>query len=287
MTAWQYSGGTSKTQAELDRLWTSYIQDPVFNPSVDTTFSHDQERRHIEKYLATSNPFNAAHGWKKSLVKIPLPHEGSKYKSEHDPKVPWLTVDSVYHCNITDIIINTFKSKVASDTFHIHPYEEYWKPSDDSDPICLFGEAHMSPAFIDAYREVNSLPCDPGDKLEQVIAPLMLWSDATQLANFGDASLWPIYLFFANQSKYTWGRPMADACHHIAYIPGAHLCLHCCLETLTFSYSFHMTSKIYTACTMASHHQTICTLTTSVSWCTPSGNYSLMIDSWMLTRMAS
>lgn len=52
-----------------------------------------------------------------------------------------------------------------------------------------------------------------------MVASLMLWSDATQLANFGDASLWPIYLFFGNQSKYTCSKPTAAACHHVAYIP--------------------------------------------------------------------
>ena len=128
----------------------------MFNPSVDTTFSHDQERRHIEKYLATSNPFNATYGWKKSSVKIPLPHKGSKYKSECDPKVPWLTVDSVYHHDITDIIINTFKSKLALDTFHIHSYEEYWKLSDDSDPIRLFGECHIHKIVLSSTPDLRS-----------------------------------------------------------------------------------------------------------------------------------
>lgn len=265
LMAWQYSGGTNKTGAELDRLWTSHIQDPAFDPSVHTTFSHDQEKRRIEKYLATSNPFNAAHGWKRSSVKIPLPHEGSKYKSERDPNIPCLTVDGVYHRDITDIIINTFQSKIASETFHILPYEEYWKPSDDSEPVRMFGEAYTSPAFIDAYREIHSLPRDPGDELEYIVSPLMFWSDATQLANFGDASLWPIYLFFANQSKYTRGRPTTDACHHIAYIPGVCHLRDCRLKILTFFYSSRMTFKIYTVNIMAGRHQTKCTLTASVS----------------------
>ena len=63
LMSWQYSGGMTKSADELDRLWT-YIQDPKFNPRVDMIFSHDQERKKIEKYLAdVSNPFNAAHDW--------------------------------------------------------------------------------------------------------------------------------------------------------------------------------------------------------------------------------
>ncbi|KAG2739586.1 hypothetical protein P692DRAFT_20755993, partial [Suillus brevipes Sb2] len=40
-----------------------------------------------------------------------------------------------------------------------------------------------------------------------------------------NASLWPIYLFFGNQSKYTRGKPTACACHHLAYIPNVSIYL--------------------------------------------------------------
>ena len=75
------------------------------------------------------------------------------------------------------------------------------------------------------YETLTSRPRPPGDNLEIVIAGIMLWSDATHLASFGNASLWPIYLFFANQSKYIRSRPTAFAAHHLAYIPtvGPHL----------------------------------------------------------------
>ena len=73
--------------------------------------------------------------------------------------------------------------------------------------------------MMELYQEIHSLPRKPGDDLKCVVAPLTLWSDATQLANFGDASLWPIYLYFGNQSKYTRCLPTASACHHVAYIP--------------------------------------------------------------------
>lgn len=77
----------------------------------------------------------------------------------------------------------------------------------------------MSPCMIQAHKEVNNLARSTDDEYERVVVPLMLWSDATQLANFGDASLWPVYLYFGNQSKYTRGKPTAGASHHVAYIP--------------------------------------------------------------------
>jgi hypothetical protein len=58
-----------------------------------------------------------------------------------------------------------------------------------------------------------------GCDLEQVVAVIMVWSDSMHLASFGQASLWPIYLFLGNQSKYQHAKPSQFAVHHLAYIP--------------------------------------------------------------------
>ena len=39
-------------------------------------------------------------------------------------------------------------------------------------------------------------------QMEVVIVAIILWLDLNQLVQFGSASLWPIYIFFGNQSKY-------------------------------------------------------------------------------------
>ncbi|OCB88193.1 hypothetical protein A7U60_g4712 [Sanghuangporus baumii] len=39
------------------------------------------------------------------------------------------------------------------------------------------------------------------------------------LANFGTASLWPLYMHLGSQSKYIHGKSSESACHHLAYIP--------------------------------------------------------------------
>ncbi|KAF8551518.1 hypothetical protein OG21DRAFT_1417846, partial [Imleria badia] len=165
------------------------------------------------------NPFKATHGWQTLLVQIPLPHEQTKWAGGvDDPSVPMLTVDGVHHCDITEIITSMFEDKIST-TFHMTPFEEYWKFSDMDELTKVFSEAYSSPAHLEAYQEVNAIPRVPGDDLERVVAPLMFWSDATHLANFGDASFWPIYIFFGNQLKYTHGKPTAAACHHVAYVP--------------------------------------------------------------------
>jgi hypothetical protein len=60
---------------------------------------------------------------------------------------------------------------------------------------------------------------EPECTLEKVVLGLMFWSDSTHLANFGTAKVWPIYLQFANLSKYIRCKPTSGASHHVAYIP--------------------------------------------------------------------
>jgi len=101
------------------------------------------------------------------------------------------------------------------------PYESLWRPDPDDPDLVerLHGEIYQSDAMLEAHDEISKLPRLMDDTLERVVAPLMVWSDSTQLANFGTASLWPFYLYFGNQSKYTRGKPTANACHHLAYLP--------------------------------------------------------------------
>ncbi|KIJ14904.1 hypothetical protein PAXINDRAFT_78160 [Paxillus involutus ATCC 200175] len=202
---------------ELNRLW-SFIQDPLFDPKAHEGFNHDREQKLLEKYIQdASNPFHAEHGWHKSTVSIHLPNEKTKFHSEEDPDVPVLDIKGVYHRSLTAIIKSTFEDNIST-TFHMTPFRQFWKASEEH-TVNVFSEAYSSPALLEAYEEINALPREPGDDLEHVVASLMMWSDATHLASFGDASLWPFYLYFGNQSKYTRGKPTASACHHVAYIP--------------------------------------------------------------------
>ena len=164
-----------------------------------------------------TNLFRAHHGWFQSSVTIPLVKERVSYPFEDNPSILHLKVDNVYHWSIVDIMESVFSEHVSS-TFHFTPFEQCWTTA-DGHCVHVYSKAYSSQQMLDAFNEVNALPRDPGDDYEQVVAPLMLWSDATQLVNFGDASLWPIYLFFGNQSKYTCRKPTSGAGHHVAYIP--------------------------------------------------------------------
>lgn len=215
LMAYQYSGTGQQSVAELQRL-TGFVGDPLFNNMDAASFSHTRESKNIDAYLEKkSNPFREEYGWHHSAVKIRLPKEGTKWNAETE--APELEISGVHHRSITDIIESVFQDDVAR-TYNMTPYREYWKSPDGRD-VEIFSEAYSSAEMIETYQEINDLPREPGDDLERTVASLMFWSDATHLANFGDASLWPFYLYFGNQSKYTRGKPTASACHHVAYIP--------------------------------------------------------------------
>jgi hypothetical protein len=74
-------------------------------------------------------------------------------------------------------------------------------------------------AMIQAQVDVDNLPQAHGDTTECVVLRLMLSSDSSQLTNFGLASVWPIYLMFANQSKQEQTKLSCHAVHHLAYVP--------------------------------------------------------------------
>lgn len=215
LMASQYSGTSSSSANQLDRL-PSFLNHPSFHAPDTCTFSHSREADRLDNYLDTpNNPFHKKHGWKSSMVKIRLPKERVCFDCEED--VPELEIPGIYHRDMTDIIRSVFEDKVFT-TFNTTPFMQYWKAGDRVQQV--ISEAYASAEMWEAYMEINSLPHDPDDNdLEHVVASLMMWSDSTHLTSFGDASLWPFYLFFGNKSKYTWAKPISLACHHIAYIP--------------------------------------------------------------------
>ena len=75
---------------------------------------------------------------------------------------------------------------------------------------------------MQADEEVQGLEL-PNDieepELERVVAGLIHASDATHLAQFGDASLWPGYQMYAGEDQYIRASPKSGSCDHLVYIP--------------------------------------------------------------------
>ncbi|KAF7293656.1 hypothetical protein MIND_01145500 [Mycena indigotica] len=73
--------------------------------------------------------------------------------------------------------------------------------------------------MLEAYQNIPQPPPpqSPDDPVESIIMAMMEWSDATHLAQFGAASLWPGYTFFGNHPKSFRTKPSSNAGFHQVY----------------------------------------------------------------------
>jgi len=213
---WWYSGST-KSASDLNRLVNDVLLQNDFDQRHLEGFNCSRETKRLDKYKTDENTmFPSSRGWKESSVKIHLPAERVTHSSES--KAPEFEVPGVFHRSLIEIIKDTFQDAAAL-TYHYAPFKHFWKPFEDKPAERLYSELYSSDAMLEEYEKLYSKPSEPGCKLERMVASIMLWSDSTHLTSFGKASLWPIYLFFGNQSKYLRAKPQSFACHHLAYIP--------------------------------------------------------------------
>ena len=214
---WYHSGSGEMSISQLNSLVKDVINHSDFQKEHLNNFSAKRELERLDDEEDTSYPFSNENVWKVSTVAIPLPAEGVKHASENN--APILEVPGVHHRSLVEAITTAFQDETAK-KFHYVPHHLYWKPTPESEPERVITELFNSDAFIGDYKELLMRPPpSSGSHVETAIAAMMVWSDSTHLAEFGTASLWPIYLFFGNQSKYSRARPSDFAAHHIAYIP--------------------------------------------------------------------
>jgi hypothetical protein len=211
-----YGGSNLKSLNELNRLVNEVILTGDFQQKDFVGFSASRELERLDKYEQghTSSHLPAKDGWIEASVQIALPAEGVKHHSEADP--PQFSVPGLFYRRPLEVLKSAFQED-AAENFHVSAHEMFWKPSPESPPQCIYSELYMADAFIMEEEKIKLLPQEDG--LENVVAGIMLWSDSTHLTSFGNASLWPIYMFFGNLSKYICAKPTSFAAHHLAYIP--------------------------------------------------------------------
>ncbi|KAH7918336.1 hypothetical protein BV22DRAFT_1134671 [Leucogyrophana mollusca] len=215
---WYWNGPSAqKSQASFKEL-LDIIHDPDFH-SEDTK---DINWRKLDQQLADGD---SADGWVDSdganwertpiTLSVPFP------KKSRDPGVRDFLFGDFYHRSITSIIREKISNHHDCQRFHFEPYSLHWQRHDRTgavqDPIQVHGELYTSPAFIDAHKEVQDLPGEPGCNMPRVVVALQFWSDSTHLTSFGNAKLWPLYLWFGNESKYRRCKPSYHLCNHVAY----------------------------------------------------------------------
>jgi hypothetical protein len=152
-------------------------------------------------------------GWRRKPITIDIPF----HNRMRNPGTQRTVVFDLYHRSIVSVIKERLAIPTDDAKFHYEPYEYLWKPSEDSDEVRVHGESYTSATFHDAHRDLQSSPGEPGCDLSRVVVALMFSSDATHLTTFGNAKLWPCYLYFGNESKYRRCRPSSKLCNHIAY----------------------------------------------------------------------
>ena len=280
--AWNYFGLNLKSGVEADRF-AQLQQDHRYKTEELKTFSFARETRQLVDFLESkANPFRSDYGWRKSSVEIKLPKENMPSTSESD--APQMTINGVWHRDIIDVITNAFQSE-AGLSFNMMPFRQQWKISEHK-TVDVFSESYSSPEMLCAHEEISALPHELGDDMERIVASLMFWSDSTQVTQFGNNSMWPFYLSFGNQSKYSCGKPSAAACHHLAYIPKVCVCSYISMLMLNIFLSFPITSRTCIARFVEFLQSKMSLHTASVNYSRRYGTYYSTTSLWMRIAMA-
>jgi len=222
LMSWYYNSSNIKSHGELDRLVNDVILAPDFLPGDLTGFRAAKEAKRMDNYRKStpkhgSHPATTFHDeWIETSVCLSLPCDGVEHVSEAD--APKFEVKGLYYRRLLEVI-KAGLAESAAEKFHLFPFREYWKPSPDEPEERIYSEAYTSDFFLEQHEKMHYQSQTSGRRLIPVLIGIMIWSDSTLLANFGTASLWPIYLYFGNQSKYSRAKPSDFAAHHLAYIP--------------------------------------------------------------------
>ena len=142
------------------------------------------------------------------------------------------TVPDFHHHCLVSIIRDKLSDPFHHRIYHYEPYKLWWHPPNKAHDVRVHGELYALDAFIKAQQLLAS-PRKPDCDLPHCIAALMFWSDAMQLTLFRSTKLWPLYLYFGNQSKYMCCEPSSNLCSHVPYFQSVSYLLWVQLLTIT------------------------------------------------------
>jgi hypothetical protein len=217
---WFLGASQTKSAADLDRLAHEVILSEDFDPEDLRNFSSARELARLDKYGSTDVPFDANDGWKEGSVILHVPN--TKHKHASESAAPQFRVSGIYYRPLLEVIKAACRSSQAK-KYHWVPFKlVHQSPAAD---LRVYTDIYNSDAMLEEDAKIRAMGRDPGDDPDTEIALLaiLLWSDSTHLASFGTASLWPVYMYSGNLSKYARGRPSAHAAHHLAYVPSVRI----------------------------------------------------------------
>ena len=161
-------------------------------------------------------------GWMRSTIAIDVPFHRQMKSSE---ATRCHIVGHLYHRSIVSVIKDKLANLADNQHFHYEPYQLLWKPTPAREEVRVHAELYTSLSFECAYRSLQESPVEAGCQLPRCIVALMFWSDETLLTSFGNTKLWPVYMFFGNESKYRRCKPSMNLGNHMAYFESVCLAL--------------------------------------------------------------
>lgn len=213
---WYWSGGAQKTKESFKKL-IEIICGESFDPadirdvpwdSLNNTLgaSSDSEGLWLDEPDA---------GWIQTVITLSVPF----HRNTPQPGLREYTFPPFRHRSIVSVLKEKMANPHDFKHFHLEPYElRWWRPDMlESESTRVYGELYTSPAFLEAHEEIQTANGEPGCSLPRILIGLMFGSDSTHLTSFGNASLWPCYMYFGNESKYRRCKPSCKLCNHIAY----------------------------------------------------------------------
>ncbi|KAJ7225438.1 hypothetical protein GGX14DRAFT_638737 [Mycena pura] len=226
---WKNLTDNANSDAATDGVVDIFLRDDV-NKKDLAGFSSKRENDRLDKFVDTPSG-EPPNGWQRGVVKLKLPCVGVCTAEEDAFEIE---IDGIYYRPLLDTLKEALQSPDFNN-FHLTPFEprcnpnyDPCRPQDDLDDdtteldehglpplppghLRLYAEAYTSPRMLKAYKAFEKLP---PSKIERVRVAYMFFSDATHLASFGDASIWPLYTFFGNFPKDLRAKPTENLAYH-------------------------------------------------------------------------
>ncbi|KAG2063716.1 hypothetical protein BDR04DRAFT_1131029 [Suillus decipiens] len=203
---WYWNQGVQKSQGDYMKLM-EILSSSTFKATNLSMNNYDKEDGDREEWEDEDA------GWKSTPVSIQVPF----LRTTEVPGPQLYHAANLYHCSIIAVLQEKLANARDNKLFHYEPYELRWDPPHLDTEVSIYGDLYMSAAFHEAHSDLQKSPGEPDCDLPRVVAGLMFWSDATQLTSFGNAKLWPTYMYFSNESKYCCCKPLCNLSNHIAY----------------------------------------------------------------------
>ena len=212
---------SGNTPSGINDLVHNVLRHPDFNPLELEDFNTVTAIQHFEctHFSKPGAALKAGDGWKVGSVRIRVLCTKVWQK---ESKVPEFVVDGILYRDAVEVISAVLEDPNEFKNIHISPHKEWWRPRPGEDPVHMYSETYNSDAMLKANKktQANFNTADESNRdLETFLVLALLYSDSTHLVSFSSASLWPVYLFLGNVSKYIRLKPMSLSAHHIAYIP--------------------------------------------------------------------